>query len=396
MASYYRDLPLAIAQQGDPVSWANGLAEWFDVFNRVETHIEDPKHGGAVGGSWTQALQNAIDSIEQADPGVMGGIVRAGPRQYGFAGPVNYSNKKLIGIVGTGGRSSGIEGNRGFGGTSFYCMTSGMTLLNVDASGLAVNHWGPFWERINFNSVDFQNTTLVKIQNTNHFALVNCSFNYGLNQLVIDARIDLSAAGDASYGYLANTRFAHYSGRGVLLTSGQVKAYDTVWFNDLTGGWGVEVGGYAANAEWFGGKFDSPGGGIWDKGYANDYYGFGMESTNPGFRLDKDAAVAFSGHHRNLYGIKCTGHAGTEVGIDHTTSAGYDFLNGYVHQGLATPIADSSGKLMVVTAADAAGEPLIKLPNRTGDPATPVSGAVLYALGGVLKTRDATGAIRSL
>lgn len=397
--TYRKTLEEPVAQAPGILAWHDTLQNWFNAKNKVTAQLEDSQFGGEVGGSWSTALQNAINEIEQTEPGIMGGQIQVYPDQHRLNSTVTLTGKKSIGIVGAGGPSH-IDGGAGFG-ASFYAGTSGMTMIQHAATS-GLNHWGPYFEGINFVSNLFQNTTLVDLQSVNHWKFRRCSFNYGGTQLKVDGRLDLGAGGDASYGHLDDVTFSHYTNYGLYIVSGQCKAHDLKWFEGVSGSWAIRLDGQVANATFLGLKLDTLANGVWCKGYANVFYGLHCEGSAIGLRLDKDAAVGFSGHDNEVYNLHTTFRGAGEVGVDVTTAvSGYNAIHGYYWQGTgAATITDPNGKLLVSGLNDGSGDILggaiLKLPNRNADPPTPTNGAVFYAKAGRAWVKGTDGVARQI
>lgn len=397
---YGRTIPLAVQGAGDPVAWANEVREWFLPYTGLYVHIEDPDFGGEVGGSWHTALQNAVNRIEQDDTdpaGTYGGTVILGPRRYGLTAEVEISARKALRILGSGGGRSATDESRGFG-SALYAKTAGMRIIDCDSSGGAVNHHGPLFENVTFSGVDQKTTaTLVRILNTNHWGFLNCAFIWGNDQVYVD--FDATPGGDpgaadVSYGVMLRCSFWNYNNRALRLLGGQGKFYDLQFFGGAAGSWAIETGGYSANAVFQGLKLDVGNNGIWSKGYANSFCNIGVEGAEVALRIDKDPGVTFSGHDNLFQEIHCTGRTSTAIGIDITSTAGINRIDGFYHQGYTGTnfFQDASGGKWwgtgMFTDSDA---PIMKLPNRSGHPPTPQGGVYLYAIGGEGYMKDTGG-----
>lgn len=403
--AFARTLAQPVSGATGVIAWHDSLQDWFNAHNSAYAHVEDPQFGGEVSGSWHTAFQNAYNAVDQdlADSGQYGGTVLVGPRRYGFTAEVECNSRKAIGFLGASLGRSILDESRGWG-SAVYAKTASMRLFDADASAGAVNHWGPFFQNMTFSGVDHKTTaTLVRILNTNHWGFHNCAFTWGNDQLYVD--FDATPGGDpgatdASYGHLSRVTFSNYNNRGLRLLGGQCKAYDLQFFLDpvATGvgasSWAIETGGYVANAVFEGLKLDTLANGIWSKGYANTYSDIGIEGATVALRIDKDAGVSFSGHDNVYREIHCTGRDAGDFGIDITSTAGINRIDGFYHQGYTGTqfFADASGGKWWGTGMFTDSEaPITKLPNRTSHPSTPVGGAYLYAIGGELWAKDTAG-----
>jgi hypothetical protein len=396
--AYKRTLATPVAGAAGAIAWhRDDLRPWFNAFNGAYAHVEDPQFGGEVSGSWHTAFQNAYNAVDQslADDGQFGGTVLLGPRRYGFTAEVECGSRYGIGFLGSSVGRSAVDESRGYG-SAVYAKTASMRLFDCDASAGAVNHWGPLFQNMTFSGVDHKTTaTLVRILNTNRWGFINCSFIWGQDQLYVD--FDATPGGapgstDASYGFMAFCDFWNYNQRGLRLLGGQGKFYGLNFFQGVAGSWAIETGGYVANAVFEGMKLDTdPGNGIWSKGYANTFSDIGIEGATVCLRIDKDAGVAFAGHDNVFREIHCTGRDSGDFGIDITSTAGVNRIDGFYHQGYTGTqfFADASGGKWwgsgMFTDSEA---PIFKLPNRTSHPSTPVGGAYLYAIGGELWAKD--------
>jgi|SRR5215217_2699723 len=364
-------------------AFAQPLVKWANVQNRAYVHIEHPKYGGEVSGSWHTALTNAINDIEQStqntgtDSAQHGGTVLFGPHRYRFTAGVNIATKNNLRFVGTAGKDS-ISGGAGFG-TSLYCATNGMTLFNLDNSAGSVNHWGPTFENLNFNAIWAPTgTKFIVISNVNHGLIRNCSFNAGSRQ--VENIGGGGAGGDTSYWRIEWSTFAAYSDIALIPPVGTITAVN--FFNGTSGSWAIKTGSGYANALIKHVKVDSTANGVWVQGYKAVYEDLQLEATAIGLRIDKDTAVAFSGEHNVFREVHCTGRLGTETAIQITSNvSNFNRIDGFSHSGVGTILDDQSGgDWWGVGQWNDDGPPYLKLPRRYfgATPGTPANGAYIW------------------